>query len=46
VNAVKKFVVGSLSALAFLMTFVAQTSAASACMLLFYDPELPKALRK
>lgn len=29
-----------------LLTLVAQASAASACTLLFYQPELPKALRE
>lgn len=34
------------SLIAALLTLVAFSGAASACMALFYQPELPKALRK
>lgn len=41
----KKMTVALVAAAAFIAVFVAQISAASACVWSFYDPELPEGLK-
>jgi cyclic lactone autoinducer peptide len=41
----KKILISLATVVAFLATFVAQVSAASACLWFMHDPELPKELK-
>jgi cyclic lactone autoinducer peptide len=43
---VKNILYKALGVLAFVLTLVAQTNAANACIVHFYEPDLPEALRE